>query len=359
MKKINDYMIIEHGINEAAEDDPNNFIKKIEFEDFHQSSYEEKKRMIIDHMMRIGSSWEKDFPGLFYSLENFENLLYAINKLYRDHVFHTFRVWGLGLYFYYNGMRKCINNMDPRNFHMSWYIASVYHDVGYPILGLNNLSDMLNSCFKFFKLKDDVFNFECAMESLLEDQEVRAELETILDREFDYHDLQESHGLLGALLLLSRLKLRFHDDWNKEYGYPALRAISHHDGSELISFEKEPLSALLLICDEFQEWGRPYISQLLEEKYVTTDHIELDLHTNGNDPFIEAIINYKDSQCDLCKILKWNGKIAEDDKIKNLSRVNGNGINIELKMEYFKEMQVNDKRVKLSQKSCFDDMLAL
>ena len=51
-------------------------------------------------------------------------------------------------------------------------------------------------------------------------------------------------------------------DWSEIFT-PALKAIRKHDLKEkVIIFSKEPLSYLLILCDELQEWGRPKLDYL-------------------------------------------------------------------------------------------------
>jgi hypothetical protein len=345
MKRIDDITIIEEGINKAAkEPDEGWMIQGISSDVYRQASYESKKDIIIAHSIDTGKRVLKQFPELLISLRDFEKLLYATNKFYRDHVFHTFRVWGLGLYLYYNGLREFIDGIDERirsHFHFTWYLASVYHDVGYPIKGLKDLGEQLNKCFNYLGLVDLV-NFDRAFKPLpndnsinplLNDQSLK-DLKGLLPDEIveiDREVLERRHGLTGALLLLSSLNRRFGTSWSKD-AYPAIKAIAEHDGSRRIYFRNGPFSAILVICDELQEWGRPYISPLLEERYVTTDHIELELGSEGATPRIKARINYKEFQNELKKILRWDGSKTENDKKENLRRLNG--INVYVDMDY-------------------------
>jgi len=343
MKRIDDYTIIEHGINKV--EDGRQFLMEriptMSLERYRQASYEEKKNMIIRHMMTVGASVAKDFPDLLKSLRDFEKLLYATDKLYRDHTFHTFRVWGLGLYLYHNGLREFISKGERLNFHLIWYLASVYHDVGYPISKLKRLVNNLNSYFEYLTGIDvfELVKFDKTINPALNDLTTNDYLMRLFPNEgheIYRHVLKQRHGLIGARLLLYSLRSRFGIAGREsERAFPAIIAIGEHDGFRPISFVDEPFSVLLVICDELQEWGRPYISSILGERYVSTDHIDLNVSTDGTIPVITAMIDYRKSQSDLYELLGWLGEIAEKEKQNNFKRLNGIRINVE--MQYFRQ----------------------
>lgn len=338
MNRIDDQTIIEEGINKAAQHgDPFlGFIPSITYEDYNRCSYQEKKKKIINHLMETGVPAEKQFGTLIEDLEKFEKLLYATNKFYRDHVFHTFRVWGLGLYIYHKGLKASIDKDEKSYFHFKWYLAATYHDVGYPISALNKINEDLNSYFEYLGI-DKLVDFQEVINPALNEKRLNTKLENLFPedaQEINYNVMAQKHGYMGARLLLKSLIDRFEGTEYSEHADTSLVAIGKHDRKKPISYKDEPISALLVICDELQEWGRPYISPLLGEKYVSTDHIQLEIDPNGNIPRLTASIDYRKSQNDLKNILGWEPERTEKDKIDNLDRVKE--INIEVEMVYEK-----------------------
>ena len=107
MNRIDDYVIIEEGINKAAKEQYDKAqssqfsynwdlrTQEIAVEKYQQASYKEKRDIIINYLISSGEPHHKGFRGLVKGLGDFETLLYATNKFYRDHFFHTFQVWGL------------------------------------------------------------------------------------------------------------------------------------------------------------------------------------------------------------------------------------------------------------------------
>jgi hypothetical protein len=337
MKRINDYVIIEEGINRALQNLISRNFPKMDFGRYYQASYEDKKYIVSDYLMNVGIEYRKEFHELWGDLTEFEKLLYATDKLYRDHVLHTFRVWGLGLYLSINGLNKFIDPDESDKFHLSWYIASIYHDIGYPLANLKKLEKELSRYFSYLDLRD-IVSLGTGIQNKLSKPELKRKINKLLPHEnIDGNVLLQRHGLTSARLLLFQLMQRFPNGW-MESANIALKAIADHDGDRPIFFHEDPISALLIICDELQEWGRPYISSRLADGNMITDHIELYIESNGSTPRIEAKIDYRNSQLNLHRILQWEGEIAEKSKVTNLKRIDGIIINV--KMKYFKKKEL-------------------
>ena len=151
------------------------------------------------------SNYQKMYSDLIIDLEKFEKTT-AI-KGHRDHLGHSSRVWGMGLILYKRWGSPFFNNqgLDDNLFDFVWCLTTLYHDVGY----------------------------------------VKASKE-----------VGKKHGECGAELFERKLIENFpNKDWNKEVKY-AINAIKLHDKCDRVEIEKDPTSALLIICDELQEWGR-------------------------------------------------------------------------------------------------------
>jgi len=121
----------------------------------------------------------------------------------------------------------------------------------------------------------------------------------------------EDHGILGALLLAQNM-----------VPLPAAQAIAHHNLANLIIDDLGfPLSCLLIICDELQEWSRPF-SQ--DPTVKTMESIELDVREST----IEAVLDYRKS-INLYKS-PWRFEKTLRDKITNLGRVTLNILNFSM-----------------------------
>lgn len=325
MDRIDDHTIIDRGIRLGE-------TPHYDFSRYYQADHLERREIVLEFLMMTGEQYRKEFRELLDALKQFESLLYATSKFYRDHMLHTFRVWGLGLYLYHNGLKEVWNEEASPDFHFTWYVASVYHDVGYPITGLHKLEEELNNSFNPLDVHD-IADFGEKINSSLNTPELSDCLRTIMPHEIPNTSiLKQRHGLISARLVLYTLQRRF-SWWYKDEVCPALIAMADHDSCRDINFQEAPFSALLVICDELQEWSRAYVSPLLGERYISTDHIELGLQ-NTPEPVIQARIDYRKAQRDLFNILGWKGERAYKDQRKNLDRLEG--INVDVTMEYTK-----------------------
>ncbi|MEN6611458.1 MAG: hypothetical protein ABFC24_11495 [Methanoregulaceae archaeon] len=127
---------------------------------------------------------------------------------------------------------------------------------------------------------------------------------------------QEKHGLISARLLLFLLNQKHGSSWSEEAN-DAIKAIILHTGqtgNETIDVRTDPLSALLLICDELQEWGRP---RSVYSPYYEKDmkSLKIDIDNGNNSENAKIIYNYPKSA-----ILEPS---REEDKKRNLGRLIG------------------------------------
>ncbi|MDP2797112.1 MAG: hypothetical protein Q8N94_06355, partial [Methanoregula sp.] len=146
---INDRTIIKKIIKETESWD---FFEEYneELESCIDSDANEKRDIFINYLMRVGERYKKNFEGAMIDLKTFEKFLF-LNEKYRDHVLHTFRVWGLGIFFYQKLFKRFFSKDE--NFHFQWYLAATFHDVGYPLANVNTTIKTLNKNFENIGIK--------------------------------------------------------------------------------------------------------------------------------------------------------------------------------------------------------------
>lgn len=257
--------------------------------------------------------WEK-YLGPSYNnfLEIFEPSLQYIfaerrketGRIYRDHYIHQFQVFLLGLPIidiFYDYFKQKYIYPD-----LSWLIASSFHDIAYPIQLFDEWS---GSFFKnAFNIKENLNlielksnfienNFLCCICHLTNSlctthhgKELKGnwleQEKAIINFFYKQFTEQKNHGLMSSISLLkyfenevqkgtliskfknddalhdliipSAFSIAVHDNdiWNakleKEYDYDQYKLFPNS-----LSFDDDPLSFLLIFCDNVQEWGRP------------------------------------------------------------------------------------------------------
>lgn len=217
-----------------------------------------------------------------------EGALQSIAR-YRDHFIHPFHVFCLGFIIlnrwrYEVRGQKLLERIDINEDLVlkKWFIASIYHDVGYP-------SEKLEILVKdFFKTEigreiESQFDWSSVLIANNNIKHIRdlSELfgkgdksntekfeKWLYKRLVDDHD----HGVLTALMLLNK-------DWTKEdipLAKEAALAIAIHNWKRVsnntefdigpLKIEEFPLAFFLSYCDTAQEWGRKVLLELLKEE---------------------------------------------------------------------------------------------
>lgn len=231
----------------------------------------------------------KTFHPFLSRLAEIETGVQQYNPVLRDHISHSVYVFLLGLSFM---SRLGSVRIDP----LSWKIASLLHDIGYPLqLFSDSIKKYLNLVHEYKSemsgfgvpinylvsmqglevLKfsdDDAFH---TIEGRLEDWGIRLDLQDICLR----YQCQGrvNHGILSALIVMNLIdslyannnpkreesKILDDIDWGKHYFdtqiVDAVSAMSVHNILEeidQISFENSPIAYLLILCDNLQQWDR-------------------------------------------------------------------------------------------------------
>jgi CheY-like chemotaxis protein len=218
---------------------------------------------------------------------NLEDVLYTIPH-YRDHFFHQIKVFLLGF---------CIINTLNRHGRLSntmlegsngmklWFMASVFHDIGYPFEKMTRWLDsfiegtlrspgdterdkpllpmefhwgaLLGKRFHAYHL-ERIARKVCQLYGKDTDPKVLAE---ILSEFTSFVVGKPDHGLYSSLVVQNFLRYVLDD---REVDLVSIAIALHNDQvAQLITrvigpqtFETDPLSFLLAFCDLAQDWGR-------------------------------------------------------------------------------------------------------
>lgn len=217
-------------------------------------------------------------------------------KRYRGHDIHQFNVAALGLFLLDTHVKK--NNSlkeylvsvhqdqfsNPGDVQKTWLLASLLHDHAIPISHMFEIAPLIcgmlekKKCDELYKkalraqrktlwltykrlfskrLSSVYRNF---FESNSKDKEKH--LEKLVSKEMSRIGLWEAaknrfdqldHGVLGAANIIGRFK---NSPLDKNVENSAKAIAVHNLKGVRISFRKDPLAFLLVLCDELQEWGR-------------------------------------------------------------------------------------------------------
>ena len=189
--------------------------------------------------------------------------LYSLKAFYRDHLTHVIEVCLSGWLVMESRLSggetvlsrvgAAIRGLSDDEVLRQWFAASLLHDVGYVVDVGKGWTDLLH------RFDDRV----CEDLRRRVDAEIgKLTAEVVSSTEWGFDDDQQpglDHGAVSAVHVREMLKEIGSTSLAAEYGH-ALKAIARHNHPDLeIKFADEPLSAVLVICDELQEWDRPWL----------------------------------------------------------------------------------------------------
>ena len=226
-----------------------------------------------------------------------ESALYTLKQRYRDHFFHTIEVCLIGFAFLRsrpNGIgentlaellpQKCRSWLkanvsdahkvnashedvqvdfvptDGQAFLAQWWVASLIHDTAYGIDVLKSTMDLLD----FFGNHDAIGDFHRSVAAQIE--HLHEDLRSVAPELKDDPTIGKGdHGVIAASHL--QQSLQRNDSKLAETYLAAIRAIAFHNTKyPLIDAARDPVAALLILCDTIQDWGR---SQLGYDRSAT------------------------------------------------------------------------------------------
>ncbi len=312
-------------------------LKETEVELFHDLNLDValgKKKSLSSVLYDVAKERGIDNQGLLYlvkSLPDLESFLYSTNvkKYYRDHTEHQLRVAVLGDFLLeqdfgsgilLNHVSELIEVDKGKLKDKIWWITGLLHDIGYPLEKMTTAVNwsLLNQILKSYPYLDlEVVPLEVMISRKHKDiEEYLAILEEGLSKqartlireglgylhtsipvpqvesfihtndghqEYKYQSkVGMDHGVVGALNILKSLgePEYIRNNRNELEGYiKASQAIAIHnfkDRLEDFTFDKQPLTFLLTMVDELQEWGRPIPVQV-RDSYFTVEMKKLSL----------------------------------------------------------------------------------
>ena len=184
--------------------------------------------------------------------ERAEVLLYMLHD-YRDHLYHAIDVAGFGRLLDDAGFLGASRENSLQGKRLGeWYIASLFHDLGF---GLKPEFDepwsIAAKLPPFDGLRRNVQDsFRMLLRSLNQNAAKCLGLHTELGDRFD-HGIISYHYVSGLLDSPGARR-------TKKGPTEALKAVAKHNlVEESVNYANEPVAALLVLCDELQDWGRP------------------------------------------------------------------------------------------------------
>jgi len=267
---------------------------------------------------------------------------YLTRPYYRDHLLHVIDVFLLGdillktnVYWTEQQKRTLLEHIeyfashsgntndsnckftDKHSCRKNWAVASLMHDIGYQVSRGKDVSLEPKVWKDFFALPGDKemawldFSKFQSPENPSKPDILNA-LEKSLDKlaakdMFDVDHLTD-HGVLSALRIAQIASLAhsngvLHEEKGKALYAPAIHAVANHNLFESrLAFKEHPLSCLLRICDELQEWGRTQVNM---EKMLKGLYLDL------QNEYTASISNHQ-----MLSSFKTNLKIKESQGAK-------------------------------------------
>ena len=206
-----------------------------------------------------------DIEGSLRSFSVMEPALHLWRQHYREHLLHVVDVCLLGLLLLDAclprtdetlGQRMAaMTGMSVKVLYGNWYLAALQHDVGYGVDVISEATTRLDylraSCVRSFQ--EDIRSAIAGSATDIED---------IVSSELPGTEVYGlDHGIVSSLHLRHALEQSIGDPVRRRRFDPACRAVLKHNLTNApVSFASEPITFLLVLCDELQEWERARVS---------------------------------------------------------------------------------------------------
>jgi hypothetical protein len=295
--------------------------------------------------LTLSDSYSK-LLGMLTDLQNIDTVSFLFEKRHRDHFSHQFNVYGIGLLLLNAVVKdqqtlkhvigeKLEKTEDDVDF--LWMVAALFHDHTYPIEYLLKIGPRFwqlkksETRSKVKSLGEALFN---TIPRIYDSDIVRPNTgldntDTIRDKvlnsakEILVNVSDDSitprcfmHDVLSAVNLLIKIK-----DKHQEL-LPALQAIARHHMEGEVDFEKEPLVALLRLCDELHEWGRPVLTDQGFKCPINAILLNFEPSINGTYRMPEKLdIEFCCDSREILEATKWRENIFWEDKQKAMGTI--------------------------------------
>lgn len=190
-----------------------------------------------------------------------ESALHTLKAFYRDHFFHSIEVCFLGNLllesmilkdgkYLWEYAAKFMNVGGKEDVLREWYVAALFHDVGYAMEIFNSVCEAM----KFFKNSDGLSTFNNKLEESLD--ALSYKLDGCFG--FDKSDMPErDHGIIGAEHVKSLIeKIKKSKPEVHDYSYACQAIANHNHRKNTVTFSENPMAFILVLCDTLQEWNR-------------------------------------------------------------------------------------------------------
>jgi hypothetical protein len=173
-------------------------------------------------------------------------------KFYRDHLNHMLRVMILS-----RAVAMELKDISVSEEEMKLLVlAALFHDIAYPLSEVNQVfsgvTEALNKCYRSMSYPKMIIALDMNIATqLIQNLKLPTGM-TISD--LGKYFSSNNHGILGAMEFLQYIRPEVINNYIK-----VLDAIMFHDPDYNIPIDakQSKILALLVICDEMQDWGRP------------------------------------------------------------------------------------------------------
>ncbi len=190
-----------------------------------------------------------------------------------------------------------------------WFIAALFHDVGFIYEAFTEVWENLKDIMKYPNFREMHLDIEKALANFKKRfsvSDVREKLyKSRFTREFD-------HSKIGACLISNLL-----GESNLICDMAAF-ITDHHSSNETLEFTERPLSFLMVLLDEIQEWQRPVLGRKLRDQILSEKISKLS-------PFIEYPNVTPELECISLS--------SDNDKDFEIKMKNGN-LNLNFTLDY-------------------------
>ena len=309
------------------------------------------------------TSVSKYLAATIERLPDYQALAYMTGAWYRDHIAHQVRVAALGDFmltqqFDFQGRKgelidtiSTLGKVTKEEVRKAWWISGLFHDVGLPLSLVDKwfgtITRDISNAYKYLPMTQKGIPHPKINEGELRtvfgfliNGLSRQDVSTMKENMGWNSSISPDHGLLSAMTLLfsipdisknahdqSQLKDLFEGEYSAALLAARAMALHNMHGQKKtieIDFEKHPLTYLLVLCDEMQEWGREVkVTNRSKQGFVDSqfgsvslvESITLDLYADR----IQATAEFKNQEAkDACGFVF---DIFQSDKKENLGRL--------------------------------------